>query len=329
MPVFRGTISRLLLGGVNRFNTYAFPNEMPEGMTEEELAELNQWTGRACEMFTGGHRRASVAVVYPVESAWTRFAPSGHWVVDAPTGAIQLEHTRNNVDDALFFARRAFMHIDSRTILESTIEDGAMAFRDFRWRVLVLPCVDTLPAAAWDKIAAFRDAGGVVVAVGAMPANSEREFPSEHVGELGRALFGSGDAARMARAEGDGLGVWLPAGEAGKLPEVIDTLLAPDLTVVAGDPGPVRMARRLIDGHEVFYVANDAGEPWQGSVGIAASGPVELWDPATGVMTPRDDAANIPLVLDGYTGVFLRMPQTAPPARIPLAPEGIPGLPMT
>ncbi len=65
---------------------------------------------------------------------------------------------------------------------------GSMTHGPLQWHVIVLPGVDTLPLAAWENLAQFVRAGGVVVALGALPANSESEFPSPQVLAFSRDL---------------------------------------------------------------------------------------------------------------------------------------------
>jgi len=94
---FRGTINRLLLGGANRFNTYS----QFRGWTAADLRALNEWTGRASLALTGGVRNASIAVLYPVETAWTRFRPSRHGVNEAGPMAERLVRSIGQVNDLL------------------------------------------------------------------------------------------------------------------------------------------------------------------------------------------------------------------------------------
>ena len=93
--------------------------------------------------------------------------------------------------DNLFAAQQDFTVIDSRTLAEAKVDGGALVHGQLRWHVLVLPGVDTLPQAAWENLARFVRHGGVVIALGALPMNSETEFPSPTVQSLARNVFGA------------------------------------------------------------------------------------------------------------------------------------------
>jgi hypothetical protein len=69
-------------------------------------------------ILTGGHQVADLAVVYPVESIWTRFTPSRVWANDA-TAAARIENPFRSVADGLFNAQRDFTFVDSRSLAEA------------------------------------------------------------------------------------------------------------------------------------------------------------------------------------------------------------------
>lgn len=312
---FRGAFNRLMLGGINSFNTYygGFG-----AWTDEQMRSFNLWIGRCCEMLTGGFRRADIAVLYPIETAWTRFTPSRHWVSDIGEPARQVEHISRAVADRLFEARREFAYMDTRTLLDARIDRGALAHRNLRWRVLVLPCVDTLPVEAWQKLRRFALAGGVVVSVAALPTNSDAEFPSPAAAEIRHELFGAGDTARARTLPHGGLAAYLPADSVAALPGLIDAVLEPD--VAAAGPGTLRAAHRFVEGHEVYFLVNDGPGSWAGKVTLAVRGPGELWDPKTGHASHLASGKNIALELGPYEAVLARFKTHATPRRI--APKG-------
>ena len=100
----------------------------------------------------------------------------------------------DGVSSTLYAANRDFAYVDSQALCEAKVADGVLTHGDLRWRVLVLPDADTLPMKAWENVAAFWRQGGVVIAVGTRPLNSEVEFPSPHVQAIARELFGTAGA---------------------------------------------------------------------------------------------------------------------------------------
>jgi hypothetical protein len=101
--------------------------------------------------------------------------------------------------------------------------------------------------------------------------------------------------------------------------------LGPDIEV-GSTAVPLRLARRAIDGRDVFLLINDSPDRWRGSVtfGLPARAG-ELLDPATGSIRPLPDSGNVGLDLDGWGAVILRLDGVARvprlhPDRITFAP---------
>jgi hypothetical protein len=317
----RGTFNRQMVGGVNRITSYYSFG----GLSDEAIRRLNLWVGRCATTITVGHLVADVAVVYPVESLWTRFVPSRDWTREA-TEAQRVESLYYAALDGLYDARRDMTIVDSRALAESTVEAGALVHGHLRWRVVVLPGVDTLPLAAWENLARFVRQGGVVIALGSLPANSETEFPSTRVQALSAELFETGPKEARTRAlPSGGATLFLPGGSEALLPQALQGIIEPDVKTT--DPhAPVRVTHRRIDGHEVYFLINDSGKPWAGDVRVAASGPCDRLDPATGRIQPCDAAAPIHLDLEPYGAVLLRFAGAVVPRRLPITSGTLPNL---
>lgn len=302
---FRGTVNRLLLGGVNRFNTYS----QFRGLSPDDTRALNEWTGRGCLALTGGQRNSAIAVVYPIETAWTRFHPSRQGLHESGAASARLATTIARVDALLYESQREFGFVDSRTLVDAGCAEGELRQAALAAPVVILPDTDTLPIDAWRRLERFWEAGGVVIAAGARPRNSDLEFPSAEAEAIGVRLLGATEdltlASSATNAEG-GIGVYLPEGRLSELPGLLDRVLTRDLTV--DQPGaPVRIARRAIDGKDVFLVINDGPDPWTGAVSFgpsAASG--ERLDLATGEITPLSEPSRVELALDRWGATILR-----------------------
>jgi hypothetical protein len=306
----RGTCNRLVWGGINTLTSYyAFQN-----LTDEQLQRINTHVGRCQTMLRGGHQVADVAVVYPAESIWPRFVPAYNGATDEPA-ARRIENALDGVSSALYGANRDFAYVDAQALAEAKVSDGALTHGKLRWRVLVLPAVDTLPLQAWENVAAFWRGGGTVIAVGARPANSEAEFPSPRVQEIARELFGTAEAPCVVANSAGGTGILLPTAMMALAPRLVDSLLERD-----GDCGdakaPVKITRRHIDGHEVYFAINDSDAAWEGEIRFCGRGPSEQWNPATGAMTPLADGARVPVRLGPYGAMLFRAAAADTPKRL-------------
>ncbi len=317
----RGTCNLLLLNGITTITSYySFAR-----LSTEQKVRLNEWIGRCSTMLQGGHQVADIAVLYPTESVWPRFVPSYHMTENCPPDAQRIQSIYRATSNSLFETRREFTYVDGQALSEATVDHGVLKHGNLEWRVVVLPCADTLPMQAWENLAAFWRSGGVIVAVSCLPANSEREFPSPAVQVLADELFTRGDSPNFATNEAGGVGVYLPPGSDGLLPVVLDSLLDPDVRMGEKD-APVRVTHRRIDGHEVYFLINDSREPWEGVVDFSASGKAEQWDPATGMMTPLPSAGGVPVKLGPFGGMLYRFEEAQRPARRTVAEGALPGL---
>ncbi len=320
----RGSVHRLMLGGVNCVTSYySF-----DGLDDAALNRLNQDAGRVAMTIRGGRQVADVAVVYPIESLWTRFEPSRHMNNEA-VAANRVQTLYNQALDRLFQARRDPTIIDSRTLIEARVEGDSLAFRDHRWRVVVLPGVDSLPAAAWEKLARFAEAGGVVVAIGERPRSSESTFPDPAVEAIGAELFGAESSAGLlttAPNPSDGGGLFLPDASAVLLPWAIDAALSPD--VVAAGRSPLRATHRRINDHDVYLIANDSGGEVAETIRLPVDAGAELE-----ILTPADgstrtvaagDRGDVAVDLGPFEAVLVRAASVRPRERRPLRAGGLP-----
>lgn len=306
----RGTCNRLAWGGINTLTSYyAF-----QGLTDEQLRRLNTHVGRCQTMLRGGHRVADVAVLYPIQSIWPRFVPARHGATDAPA-ARRIESVFHGTAAALYDANRDFAFLDARALCEASVAGDTLTNGPLRWRVLVLPAADTLPLAAWENVAAFWRGGGTVVAIETLPANTGDEFPCPRVQEIARELFGTGDRPGIVSNSAGGAGVVLPAGMLALLPRVIDSRLGRDAACTT-PRAPVRITRRRVDGHDVYFAINDRDTPWDGTLRFCAPGVTEQWDPQTGACSAVTGGTEVALRLGPYGAMLFRTAAAGTPPRL-------------
>lgn len=323
----RGTCNREIVAGINCITSYYSFTDL----SDEQLRRLNEWVGRCCTSLRGGHQVADIAVLYPTESLWTRFVPSRNWTAEAAAAA-RIESLYRSAAESLFASQRDFTFVDSRALREAAVESSSLVQGRLRWRVVVLPGADTLPLAAWENLAKFVRQGGVVIALGAVPANSESEFPCARVQTLAQKIFGESGAGTSfahepqsrVNAQG-GTGVFLPRGLESLLPLVLDGLLEPDVKV-AEAKSPLRVTHRRLDDREVYFVINDSAKPWTGQVDLAASGAGQRWNPATGQKEESLAASTAKLSLEPYGAAFFRFDSANPPQRRTVTSGALPNL---
>ncbi len=306
----RGTCNRLIWGGINTLTSYyAFKD-----LTDDQLRRLNLHIGRCSTMMAGGHQVADIAVLYPIESIWPKFVPAFHGAT-SEAAARRVENIFDGVSATLYGASRDFTYVDSRALCDARVKGDVLKYGDLSWRVLVLPAVDTMPLEAWENVEKFWRKGGIVVAIGATPSNSEKELPSARVQTIGSTLFGAGDAPCIMTNKAGGLGIFLPAGMIGLVPQMIDSLLERDVACVDAK-APVKITHRRIDGHDVFLAINDGAEEWNGEIRFCGEGVEEQWDPVVGTMKKLSDGTKVAVKLGPYGAMLFRGNKTGVPAKL-------------
>ncbi len=315
----QGACNRQIVSGVNCITSYySFAD-----LADDQLRRLNEYVGRCCTMLRGGSQIADIALLYPVESIWTKFTPARHWANEAPA-ASRIESIWRAAAESLFTAQRDFTVVDNRALAEARVEGDALVHGQLRWRVAVLPGADTLSLAAWENLARFTKSGGVVIALGALPANSETEFPSKRVEDIAREVFGHSVAGPHVEANAKGgAGIYLPRGSEGLLPLVLRWVLEPDVRVEALR-SPVRVTHRRLDGSHTYFLINDSPQPWSGEVSFASEGVGELFDAASGQVKAGLDAARATLRLQAHGAVIARFQKARAPRRLPVKPGPLP-----
>lgn len=292
----RGTCNRLMLNGITTITSYySF-----SGLSNDQLRNLNTYIGRCCTMLKGGHQVADIAVVYPIESMWPKFVPAHQYATDSQD-AKRIEDVFNKVSQLLWESSRDFTYIDGQALSRARVEGGALVHGKLRWKVVILPCVDTLPMKAWENLVSFYRNGGVIIEIGALPTNSEKEFPSPKVRELAKTLFAQSNTP-------NGKTIFLDAGAEEKFLDILRSTTKPDVEVPANSP--IRFAHRLINGFDVYFLINDGEKPWNGTINFSIARKGELWNPTTGEIKLLDSAKGIQLELGPYEGVFFRFPHS-------------------
>ncbi len=306
----RGTCNRLIWGGINTLTSYY----RFQDLTDQQLRRLNTHVGRCQTMLRGGHQVTDTAVLYPAESVWPHFVPAYHWAT-AASAARRVESVFDSVRSALYAANRDFTFVDAQALCRAQIQDGVLIHEDLRWRILVLPAADTLPLDAWENVATFWRQGGVVIALGLRPMNSDSEFPAPRVQAIAQEMFGTTDAPNLVSNAAGGVGILLPTGMIALVPRVIDSLLERDASCAEPNT-PIKITRRHIDGQAVYFAINDSNAAWKGRIRFCGQGVSEQWNPATGEMTPLVDGTQVPVQLDPYGAMLFRSAAANVPRRL-------------
>ncbi|MBR4170288.1 MAG: hypothetical protein IKR48_01400 [Kiritimatiellae bacterium] len=311
-----GSIHRLIWGGVNTFTSYY--NWTPFDV--ETVNRINRQVGRCITLQTGCRSVADIAVLYPAETLMSGYQPqkkgAGGALCRRAAQAFQLAGRE------LFLANRCFLYVDSQTLTQAKPERAELAYRDLRWKVVILPCARTLPLKAWQNLHAFWKAGGAVIALDLPPQNSTDAFPSEEVQSISREIFGSCDwqieTAFRSNTNG-GIGVYLTSKQCSLFSHWIDRLLEPHVNVrTEKRKNVIRTTHRRGREGDVFFLINDSEQPWEGTIAFCEEAPMEQWNPVDGShrAVVRNSEGRIPLSFAPYGAVLFTTPRALTPKRL-------------
>jgi len=160
------------------------------------------------------------------------------------------------------------------------------------YKVLILPGVERLPVATYEKVVAFVRGGGIVIATRRLPASApgflHHHVESNRIRELSETLFhGSLPTAHLVTNEatlGDALRRWL----------------TPDVSVTPRSPG-IGFFHRRLNRADLYFLANTSSTAQQITAHFrAAHRYAELLDAFTGQSSPLPSASTLSLHFAPY-----------------------------
>lgn len=291
--------------GVNIFNNhgyhYSIEGERKRDWPPSQFYHHTWWKyyGRFTEYMTrlghilsGGDHVAKVLVLFPINSAWTNYLPTGK---DKMLEFIQKDF--NYLTDALLRLHYDFDYTDEDILSEAKVKDGKITINNESYSVIFLPPITHLQANAFEKIKEFVDKGGKVIADTVIPEGL-LDYNKKDGKDRIKALFGKDPDALLKNMsngakfkisskksakgevhviEGKGLNVHKKDEELGKL---LAKCVTPDVTI---DNENVLYLHRKKDGYDIYFIVNTqqkaAGEV---EITFENTGKPELWDANTG-----------------------------------------------
>lgn len=228
----------------------------------KHLRAFTDCVQRLSYLLSQGHHRCDVAILYPV-------APMQAGM-DGPAAV----HTAFAAGQQLYGRSVDFDFIDFESVARAKVAGKELQVSGEAYRVLVLPAMKAVRHSTLQKALEFHRAGGVVVALGALPEASDRLGRDDpEVAAMVKELFPDGPTKDLfARLPGRDY------------------------------EGPGYIQHRKIGPRDLYAIYN---APQGAECRFRSVGKVELWDPWTGTAAPlavtsQDDA-----------GTRLRLPLTA------------------
>jgi len=249
------------------------------------MPDIARYLQRMSWLLRQGEVAHDVALYLPVSDAWSHFTAGRVHMIEALR-----EHVGPEVMPQILDSGYAMDFLDDGTL------ERALA----RYRVLVLPNVESLPVAAARVIEAFQQRGGIVIATRRRPERAPglRASEADH-NAVRRALA----AATLVARDVD-------------LGAALKTKLTPDIEWSAGQHALGFEHRRTPDA-DIYFVANTSNQPVELRARFRIGGTAEAWNALSGeISPPRSDGARIVVELAPYESrvyVFSKRPLNTQP----------------
>jgi hypothetical protein len=264
----------------------------------ERLPEFNTYLARLNVMLQNdGRHVCDIGVLYPIATL------QGSHHLDGPLGYYRggvdvPEADYLDVGELLIAAAgRDYVFLHPEVLEEKCQVEGRELvlpnrIHTERLKVLVLPGHQTIRWSSLQKIAAFYEQGGKVIATGQLPRKSAEFGHDKDVGQTIEAMFkipASADSTPYGLTENvkGGMAVRLNALNAATLRKALDVVLGVYDVECEGEEG-LRYIHKVKEGMHIYLFANVGGKPIDTHARLRGRMELEAWDPHTGKMVPAE-----------------------------------------
>jgi len=326
-------------------------------LPRSKTPENDRLIGRLCYMLQHGRHVSDVAILYPIPSLQASYR-IGDWGNAPGAGANAVAYGREGgivspendyieLGELIFRGLRqdfTFLHPDALQE-KCTIEGKKLVLNNEinreEYSVLIIPGGRVISLASAQKIKAFYDAGGTVIATRMLPEQSAELGQDAQVQQIMDDIFGLGRygpmKAQFMRRGDEYMVYFVNHSQAGGrayflpnyTPAMMQTIMREAVPVwdvnIAAPMEPVKIGpdyngsltyiHKVKDERNIYLLANSTDNPVDTRVTLRGNLKLSIWDPMTGKIRPVDqthskdktgpDLTTVPLKLDPVTAIFL------------------------
>jgi len=197
---------------------------------------FTDYVRRLSYILSQGVHIADVALLYPTTTIHANWSGE-HNFTDA---AGEVTTTMNDLAGLIYRSGIDFDFVDDASLLRSEAGEGKLTVSGLEFRVVVLPPMTTIQTAILEKIKAFYEEGGTVVAFGRLPqASAENGRDDPNVQRLLSEIFGirEGDEASGITEQKNGRGgqAFFLREDVGRVPEIVANAMTQDVLASEAD----------------------------------------------------------------------------------------------
>jgi hypothetical protein len=270
------------------------------------MPDLTRYLQRVSFALRQGKPANDVAVLLPNDDVWSTFSVKSNSTSPVISqGGFNTAGSTFSIDESL---DRSLLSKVIPQILDSGfnldfVDADAIDTVGIPYAALILPAVDRLPLATYQKVEEYARHGGIVVAVRSLPATapglSNAESDGRQIQEISQRLFRASDPA----------GHYLPDEE--QIGASLAKYLTPDVVLSPKTPR-VGFIHRKLDAGDLYFVANTSNQPHHVQARFRqASKHAEWLDPFTGVESAVENPASIDIDLEPYESRLILFTESA------------------
>ena len=235
------------------------------------MPDLSKYLQRLSFLMRQGESRNDVALYLPNDDAWAHITNGNTNLID-----LLRERLGPSLIPSILESGYNFDFFDDDLLkLMGRVENGSLALGSNKYKAVILPNVERLPAETLSKLVEFARAGGVLIATQRIPALSPgfqaRISDHQRIGDGSKRLFEGPDAIGH-----------LVMDEANQLGSVLTAALKPDVVLSPTTPD-IGFVHRATSDAEIYFVANTGNQPRRVKATFRVEGlNPEWWDPMTG-----------------------------------------------
>ena len=239
------------------------------------MGDFLKCSERLSYLLSQGYHRCDVAILYPVTP------------MVAGMNGNEAVATAFSAGENLYKSGIDYDFMDFESLNRAKIKDGELQLSGEKYKILILPSMSAIRYSTLEKALAFYQAGGIVIAIGALPEASERIGRDDpEIKVMIDKIFGTD--------QGFGIHLDKPA----TIVEEISKVLKPDFKVLSNGIQPYILHRKAGQ-NDIYYVY---GVPKDSMCFFRCAGKAELWDPWTG------NSRSLAVTHSSIIGTTIKMP---------------------
>jgi hypothetical protein len=275
------------------------------------MPDLTKYLQRVSFALRQGRPASDIALLLPNDDVWASFKARYQKHQSSPTSAGGFDESGSNVtiDESMkqFLGNTVIAQVLDAGFNLDFIDADAIDSVGIPYKVLVLPGVDRIPVKTYEKIQAFAQHGGIVIATRQLPATApgflNREAETSRIKDLSQAIFRSNLATAHFIEDENRLGTSL------------SQYLQPDFTTTPKIPA-IGFIHRKLENADIYFLANTSNQPQQFTVYFRSTRKyAEVWDSFSGQTHALARSQNIDFQLAPYESrlIFFSDEATAAP----------------